>query len=284
MYIFFARKVDDGTWLIGCDEQTLGRRTGKGIEFGEPSGNSWLIDGKDFAVLLDSAGELCGLRSFAEWIAGKPVRCCLTHGHPDHVYHVGEFDEFWIHPADIPLLDENAAREYGFTKSDPLPKTVHELSDGEHIDLGEGHILSVIHFPGHTDGSLLYYDNKTKLLFSGDSVARRLLYGTCTYVLLPEYIKQLKKLNELDIKGICSCHDRRILSPELIDFMCHAIRKLPEASTRIQYTPEMVPLIAITVGDPQGMFFLDCSYPETVRPLIMRDREFLYNDSIEDTL
>lgn len=260
---YFAKEVADKTWLIGCDcVNDLGVRTGKSLDFGPPTGNSWMIAGEEYAVLIDSAATLSGLRKFCEGVAKKPVRCILSHGHPDHIYHVGEFDEFWIHRDDMKLLTEEKINAFGFSKPEPLPEKVNDISEINEIDLGKNHILDVIHFPGHTDGSIMLYDRKTKLLFSGDSIARRLMYGTDTYIPLKEYIANLKRIRKMEISGICSCHDRCVLDAGQIDYMCETLLELPYATDRVQYTPEMEPIISLRKGNENEKDFFAYSFPE----------------------
>lgn len=256
---YYAQKIDADTFLIGCDYEDFGKRSGKETAFGNPTGNSYLIIGADCAVLIDSAAHLEGLRAFAENVAGKPVMLVLSHAHPDHTYRLKEFDEFWIHPKDEDLLHG----AYGWEAYKDVPEKMHYLNDGDIIDLKNGHKLHIFHIPGHTDGSILLWDEYTKLLFSGDSIGRRLLYGTCGWVPVKNYISSLERIKELDIAGIYSCHDRKRLVKEIIDFEIEGIKKLPNAKDEIQYTPEMTPLVYIRSGNEKEMFFLDCSYPKT---------------------
>lgn len=256
---YYAQKIAEDTFLIGCDYEDFGMRSGKAAAFGNPTGNSYLIIGEDSAVLFDSAAKLEGLRAFAEDVAGKPVRLVLSHAHPDHTYRLKEFEEFWIHRKDEALLHG----AYGWEKYEDVPEKINYIKDGDIIDLKNGHKLHVIHIAGHTDGSILLWDEYTKLLFSGDSIGRRLLYGTCAWVPIQDYITALEKIKMLDINGIFSCHDRKKLVKEIIDFEIDGIKMLPYAKDEIRYTPEMTPLVYIRTGNEKEMFFLDCSYPKT---------------------
>ena len=92
-----------------------------------------------------------------------------------------------------------------------LPYSLHSIGDGEIIHLGNRELLA-LKIQGHTSGSIMIYDLFTKSLFSGDSVARRILYGMESWTPLVTYFKGLRALSELDIQNIYSMHDAFALS------------------------------------------------------------------------
>lgn len=47
------------------------------------------------------------------------------------------------------------------------------LTDGEELELGAGHTLSVKHVPAHTPGSTVFFHQQQKILFTGDSLQAR---------------------------------------------------------------------------------------------------------------
>ena len=55
---------------------------------GQPTQNSYLVVGERKAALIDLAVDTPELYSYACSLAGTPVQVLLTHGHPDHVYHI----------------------------------------------------------------------------------------------------------------------------------------------------------------------------------------------------
>lgn len=78
---FRTREVVPGVWLIA-----------------EPSHvNSWLIAGRDRAVLLDTGLGIAPIRPVVEPLVGVPVGVVNTHYHFDHVGGNYEFDEIVIH-------------------------------------------------------------------------------------------------------------------------------------------------------------------------------------------
>ena len=93
---------------------------------------------------------------------GLAVRYLLgTHAHYDHAAGMRTVQEavggeYWLHPADRPLLDHLAAQgaAYGFPPAEP-PAVVHDLADGQRLALGE-ETLEVIHTPGHSPGGVCF--------------------------------------------------------------------------------------------------------------------------------
>ncbi|MGQ9514395.1 MAG: MBL fold metallo-hydrolase [Thermoproteota archaeon] len=74
------------------------------------------------------------------------------------------------------------------------------LEDGMTIDIGP-FIARVVHTPGHTDGSICLYDEKRKLLITGDSVQGRgtvLQSGPLIYGDLDAYLESINRLKLLD--------------------------------------------------------------------------------------
>jgi glyoxylase-like metal-dependent hydrolase (beta-lactamase superfamily II) len=126
----------------------------------------------------------------------------LTHCHYDHSGGAGGVAEatgakIAIHKNDAPLLlnpHASASRLFGKNASIIVPDIL--LAGGEKF--GE---LEIIHTPGHTPGGICLYDQKSKVLFSGDTVfqngsfGRTDLYGGNSSKL----IASIKKLTLLDV-------------------------------------------------------------------------------------
>ena len=110
----------------------------------------------------------------------RPVRLLLTHAHHDHVYgndlihdRYGLLPE--VHEADRPLMTDRVAKRIAeFHKDYPydIPMPEHYLTDGEVITFGN-HSLRVIHAPGHSPGSVVFYCEEGKIAFTGDTLMKR---------------------------------------------------------------------------------------------------------------
>lgn len=196
---------------------------------GLPTQNSYLVVGERKAALIDLAVDTPELYSYACSLAGTPVQVLLTHGHPDHVYHLDAVSEAWLHPADHGMVTEGIP---GLCP--PIPSiSLHSLEDGQCIDLGNRE-LKVIALPGHTLGSVLFLDERTGILFSGDTCARRLLYGLTLTVPLSEHCRLLEQLSKRDFSIIYTAHDRCGLPKEYLQTILNCIRtELPKAEETV---------------------------------------------------
>jgi len=96
-----------------------------------------------------------------------------THGHYDHVAGMRAVQEafggeYWIHPADRPLIEALTTQGamFGFPPAQ-APEGVHDLHDGQHLVLGD-EALVVIHTPGHSPGGVCFHHENE--LWVGDTL------------------------------------------------------------------------------------------------------------------
>ena len=102
-----------------------------------------------------------------------------THAHFDHIFGLDTlYEEFGVkprlHPADRQIYDSMRQQVMAFfgTRYDKtMPPLGDDLSDGELIPLGNSE-LKVLHTPGHSPGSVLFYCESEKILFAGDTLFR----------------------------------------------------------------------------------------------------------------
>lgn len=105
-----------------------------------------------------------------------PVAILLTHGHFDHV--LGAFELRLNFPAPLMLnkrdeflymkAPENS--EYWTKlKADPVLPIEADLREGQVVAFGR-YRLKVLETPGHTPGSVCLYEEKERVLFSGDLI------------------------------------------------------------------------------------------------------------------
>lgn len=105
---------------------------------------------------------------------GLEVRLLLnTHAHYDHVAGMREVQEavggdYWLHPADRPLLDRLSEQgaAFGFPPA-RAPETVRDLADGQRIPIG-GESVEVLHTPGHSPGGVCFLSGDS--LWAGDTL------------------------------------------------------------------------------------------------------------------
>ncbi len=129
---------------------------------------------KSGAVLIDPAENAALLLNQCRELGLTPEAILLTHGHFDHIGAVSELLRAFPVPVyagrqEQPLLSDpqlNLSAAYG------RPMTVKEprlLEDGQEITL-LGRQWKVIATPGHTAGSVCYYVEQERTLFSGDTL------------------------------------------------------------------------------------------------------------------
>ena len=173
------------------DEKTL---EGNGFQVYNES--VYLLEGDDRALLIDAGAWMPHLAQTVAKLTDKPVSLVLTHGHGDHVGGAITFPEVWIHPADTVMIGQGA-RAYGIK--------VNLLSDGDIIDLG-GRQIEVLATPGHTSGSVSFFDKERGYGFSGDA------FGSTNLLLFTNSFKLL--VNTLDRTiGYMKANDINILYP-----------------------------------------------------------------------
>jgi glyoxylase-like metal-dependent hydrolase (beta-lactamase superfamily II) len=203
MGYFKTYKIDDSTYYI--------------MEmFGV---GSYLFLGDDRALLSDTGNGYMDIRKPVAKITDKPLIVMNTHGHADHAGGNAQFKEIYLHPADLPMLDPAWQKEQNgllfsyikkaypflipvllffrlqrFEKYEPAVKT---FGDGYRFDLG-GRTVEAIHFPGHSPGSVILADERTKTLYAGDAVNHGLFLFFTNSPTLKEYAAALRKLALLE--------------------------------------------------------------------------------------
>lgn len=137
-----------------------------------------LSDETNEAVIIDAGcfypEEKQRLKDYIE-SNGLTVKHVLnTHLHLDHVFgnpflfqeyglrpEGGQQDEFWLAQASA------MASRFGFLYEEKQPELGHYLQEGDVVTFGNTE-LKVIHVPGHSPGSMVFYCEKDACLFSGD--------------------------------------------------------------------------------------------------------------------
>jgi hydroxyacylglutathione hydrolase len=103
----------------------------------------------------------------------RPVKLLNTHCHIDHVFGNPFVAETWKLPLEINAMDEKVLESfprvcemYGFNgKIQPEP--VLTLEEGKQVKFGNT-TLDIFFTPGHSPGSVCFYNAKEKFAISGD--------------------------------------------------------------------------------------------------------------------
>ncbi|MFF2842787.1 MBL fold metallo-hydrolase [Paenarthrobacter sp. NPDC057981] len=124
--------------------------------------NVWIIGDASECIVIDPAHNPAAI---VDAVNGRTVKAILlTHGHDDHIRYAGEFRELvnapvYLHKEDWMLW--NAV----FPGVDPD----NSISDGDTFEVAGG-ILTAVHTPGHSPGSVSFLLPSEGTLFSGDTL------------------------------------------------------------------------------------------------------------------
>jgi glyoxylase-like metal-dependent hydrolase (beta-lactamase superfamily II) len=141
-----------------------------------PEGNFlYLLFGRERALLLDTGAAGLKIRpavdaAVGEWLkdhnrADIPLIAAHSHGHDDH--HAGDA-ELRLRP-NTTVVGIKPAEVAAFFKVTSWPSSISEF------DLG-GRVLHVIPTPGHQPAHVMIFDERTRLLLSGDTLYPGRLY------------------------------------------------------------------------------------------------------------
>lgn len=204
--------------------------------------NVWHVRGRDRDLVVDSGLGIASLREGVPALFEREPVLVLSHAHPDHLGGAHEFAEVLVHPAEEGLVrepgpvslfgpellaalgidpaglpgDEEPAPEIlldavphqgfalrGFANRPAAPTGT--VAEGDRVDLGD-RVLTVLHLPGHTPGSLALYEERRGELFTGDVVYEGGLVDCCTGSDVPAYRDTMRRLLELPVHRVHPGH------------------------------------------------------------------------------
>jgi len=140
--------------------------------------NTWLVSDETNECIIIDPGcindqERTILKEFIVKQGLKPVKSILTHGHVDHVCGTGFIKEIYdlspeCHKLDVSLMKEAPLHGKIFgVEVEPSPTPVPSLIEGQKVVFGES-AFEIIHVPGHSAGSVAFFNQDESLLFTGD--------------------------------------------------------------------------------------------------------------------
>lgn len=167
---------------MGCEIIGMNPKTWR-IEDGNV--RFFLLAGNKRALLIDSGMTVKNARDIAAGLTDLPISLLNTHADRDHIGSNDQFDSFYMHPAEEPLLRR------GGTRGSVIP-----VQAGDTIDLGDRE-LKIIELPGHTPGSIAILDVSGRVLISGDPIQRHgriFMFGF--HRNMEAYIRSLEQLED----------------------------------------------------------------------------------------
>ncbi len=221
----------------------------------EPGGvYTTLIIGSQKALLIDTGYGYGDLKKAVEALTDLPLIVVNTHGHFDHAGGNYQFNSVYINKDELPtyfwyLTEVKPLTTFWYlTEVKPLTtKTLlakrsedglsvippeldidwylkqnnrhFEMLSNHHVfDLG-GRMVEAIFLPGHTRGSVVFYDDLSGLLMSGDDISPNLWIQFEQSAPLYDYAADLISLKKLPLSGIVSSHIGYVMPPQLIDWI-----------------------------------------------------------------
>ena len=180
--------------------------------------NIWLVQGSNRDLVVDTGLGLWDLPGFLKQqglIGDKPVQAVATHIHFDHSGGLHQFENFAIHSLEaeairsgdnyetvtiftstaeisVPPNDAWNIQDYKVKSAEP----VEVVEEGHVFDLGDRK-LRVLHFPGHSRGSIGLIDEQARILFSGDTMYDGYLIDWLPYSDISAYVQTCRRLQEL---------------------------------------------------------------------------------------
>lgn len=159
------------------------------------------------AAVVDPGGDLAEIEAAVARKELKVVKILLTHGHVDHIAGTANLKaKLGVpvegpHEADAYLLEAlpDSARGYGFPPAATFTPD-RWLKGGDTVRFGNV-VLEVLHCPGHTPGSVVFFHRQEKVALVGDvlfqgSIGRTDLPGGNAKDLIASVREKLFKLSD----------------------------------------------------------------------------------------
>ncbi len=154
-----------------------------------------------------------------------------THGHGDHIGGDARVKavsgaKLAAHRLEVPYIEDHPANALGGEKT----KVDIILDDGDEIEVADGRRLKAIWTPGHSPGSLSFYDVEEKVVFTGDSVGIGESVAHLPYYSDVEaYVKSMERIGSLELKFLLSSHGLPIRGravPNVLNIHLRLVREI----------------------------------------------------------
>jgi len=164
------------TWVVSSKEFTKGKTK---IE-----SNSYLIKTPNMNILIDAGSKEIFKVLKEQWISHIDA-ILLTHGHADHIKQLKKLQKkfhckVFLHSSDYVLLRRSDINGSWFVNKKKITaKGCNSISIIDNETLRFDNLsFQVIHTPGHTHGSVMYYCEQLHALFTGDMILWNTIWST----------------------------------------------------------------------------------------------------------
>lgn len=179
--------------------------------------NMYYIIGHQKNLLIDAGTGIQPLRPLLEAIDDKPIDLVLTHSHWDHMGNVHEFENVYVHGADMTWLKDGLpiprpVIEGMIIKDVPLEMTCDfkcpPLSHPNPKDISKlvFENIEIIHTPGHSPGSVCLYDKTRQIMFTGDILYKGTIYCHYESTDPSALYESVKRVASYEIKRLLTGH------------------------------------------------------------------------------
>jgi len=184
----------------------------------------YLVIGEEKALLLDTGYGVASLMDIIREITDKPVTVILSHGHIDHANGALQFEEAWLHQADLDVfklhtskafredtvneLDKKNLAPADFNAKEYVSKKcchLNMLETGQIFELGD---LSceMVAMEGHTHGSIGLLIKEKHVLLASDASSRHVWLFLDESTTTKSYITMLKRTLTLEFDTFFTGH------------------------------------------------------------------------------
>ncbi len=229
----------------------------------------YLFCGEDVSWLIDTGTGIGNIQRLVRSLATSPVNVLTTHVHWDHIGGHGDFDDIHVHEGDatwlrdglplpLPVIRKDIStspfevpHDSDFVLETYIPPRVELPHIVQHGDVlaNSCFSLEVLHTPGHSPGSLCFYERKTGTLVTGDLVYHGTVFAHYPSTDPAALRRSYCLLTELDgIRRILPGHNNSCLSPAILDEGMQLLESIRAAGKLHHGTGEHV-------GDNIGFLF-----------------------------
>lgn len=216
--------------------------------------NLYLLEGEEKALLIDSGFGNPELKAVVSKLTDKPVICACTHGHIDHAMGAYLFEDRYLHSKDISLYKEQRGSEHflrcglegmgrkptrelklpGYKENVELLASIQRgdltpLDTVPGFELGARRV-SWFPIPGHTQGSVAFYDEQHRTVFDGDAAGKSVWLFVPEASSVEDYAESLESyrdfLKEHAVRTLYGGHGLRPFDGRNVQAMIDACRKI----------------------------------------------------------